>query len=214
MAAYVLKRDRALHSQARWANLVGTAVRTAQGGLCAFAHIRARSRTAGRLDADRVDRAQRAVCSEYAAIHVLSGAGQRHPAGSNHCRPEHLVSGDVPEARTAAGRSSKSDPAVASVAGFTGGRALNTANVFIQLKPLAERKLSATQVVGRLRPKLNAVSGARLFLQAAQDLRIGGRQSASEYQYTMTSDDSSALFTWVPKLVSSARQRTDRSDRR
>ena len=93
------------------------------------------------------------------------------------------------------------DPAVASVAGFTGGRALNTANVFIELKPLAQRKLSATQVVARLRPKLNAVSGARLFLQAAQDLRIGGRQSASEYQYTLTSDDPNALYKWVPKLV-------------
>ena len=93
------------------------------------------------------------------------------------------------------------DPAVASVAGFTGGRALNTANVFIELKPLAERKISASQVVDRLRPKLNAVSGARLFLQAAQDLRIGGRQSAAEYQYTLTSDDPDTLFTWVPKLV-------------
>ena len=93
------------------------------------------------------------------------------------------------------------DPAVASVAGFTGGRALNTANLFIELKPLAQRKLSASEVVARLRPKLNAVSGAKLFLQAAQDLRIGGRQSASEYQYTLTSDDPNALFTWVPKLV-------------
>jgi multidrug efflux pump len=93
------------------------------------------------------------------------------------------------------------DPAVAAVAGFTGGRALNTANVFIELKPLAERKLSAAEVVDRLRPKLNAVSGAKLFLQAAQDLHIGGRQSAAEYQYTLTSDDSTALFTWVPRLV-------------
>jgi multidrug efflux pump len=93
------------------------------------------------------------------------------------------------------------DPAVASVAGFTGGRALNTANVFIELKPLAERKISAAQVVDRLRPKLNAVSGARLLLQAAQDLRIGGRQSAAEYQYTLTSDNPDTLFTWVPKVV-------------
>jgi multidrug efflux pump len=93
------------------------------------------------------------------------------------------------------------DPAVSSVAGFTGGRALNTANVFIELKPLAERKISAAQVVDRLRPKLNAVSGARLLLQAAQDLRIGGRQSAAEYQYTLTSDNPDTLFTWVPKLV-------------
>ena len=102
------------------------------------------------------------------------------------------------------------DPAVAAVAGFTGGRALNTANVFIALKPLSQRKLSASQVVSRLRPKLNAVSGARLFLQAAQDLRIGGRQSAAEYQYTLTSEDPNALFTWVPKLVSALTK--DRSD--
>jgi len=93
------------------------------------------------------------------------------------------------------------DPAVASVAGFTGGRALNTATVFIELKPLAERHISATEVVNRLRPKLNDVSGARLFLQAQQDLRIGGRQSAAEYQYTLTGDDTDTLFTWVPKLV-------------
>ncbi|CAE6730608.1 efflux RND transporter permease subunit [Paraburkholderia haematera] len=93
------------------------------------------------------------------------------------------------------------DPAVASVAGFTGGRALNTANVFVELKPLAERHATATEVVNRLRPKLNAVSGARLFMQAQQDLRIGGRQSAAEYQYTLTSDDSAALFKWTPLLV-------------
>ncbi|KNE75744.1 Cation/multidrug efflux pump [Candidatus Burkholderia crenata] len=93
------------------------------------------------------------------------------------------------------------DPAVQSVAGFTGGRALNTANVFIELKPLAQRHATATEVVNRLRPKLNQVSGAQLFMQAQQDLRIGGRQSAAEYQYTLTSDDSAALFAWTPKLV-------------
>ncbi|MEX3980974.1 efflux RND transporter permease subunit [Paraburkholderia sp. EG287A] len=95
----------------------------------------------------------------------------------------------------------KADPAVQSVAGFTGGRALNTATVFVELKPLNERRLTATEVVNRLRPKLNAVSGARLFMQAQQDLQIGGRQSAAEYQYTLTSDDADALFTWVPRLV-------------
>ncbi|WP_206956573.1 efflux RND transporter permease subunit [Trinickia acidisoli] len=105
------------------------------------------------------------------------------------------------------------DPAVAAVAGFTGGRALNTANVFIELKPLSERHLSATEVVNRLRPKLNAVSGARLFLQAQQDLRIGGRQSAAEYQYTLTSDDPDALFKWVPKLVAElGKYRTQMTD--
>ncbi|GAB3792305.1 efflux RND transporter permease subunit [Dyella agri] len=93
------------------------------------------------------------------------------------------------------------DPAVASVAGFTGGRTLNTANVFVELKPLAERKISAAQVVERLRPKLNRITGARLFLQAAQDLHIGGRQSAAEYQYTLTGDDADQLYQWVPRLV-------------
>jgi multidrug efflux pump len=93
------------------------------------------------------------------------------------------------------------DPAVASVIGFVGGRALNQANVFVALKPLAQRHLSADQVVQRLRPKLGQVSGARLFLQAAQDLRIGGRQSAAEYQYTLTGDDTAALYDWTPKLV-------------
>ena len=83
----------------------------------------------------------------------------------------------------------QTDPAVASVIGFTGTRSLNTANVYVGLKPLAQRKLSADQVVQRLRPKLNRVSGARLFLQAVQDLHIGGRQSAAEYQYTLTSED-------------------------
>ncbi|NIF86618.1 MMPL family transporter [Comamonas sp. Tr-654] len=95
----------------------------------------------------------------------------------------------------------QNDPSVQAVAGFTGGRALNSANVFVQLKPLSERHLSASQVVDRLRPRLNAVSGARLFLQAQQDLRIGGRQSAAEYQYTLTSDDAQTLNTWVPRLL-------------
>jgi multidrug efflux pump len=94
-----------------------------------------------------------------------------------------------------------SDPAVQSVVGFTGTRALNQANVYVALKPKSERKLSADEVVARLRPKLNRVSGARLFLQATQDLRIGGRQSAAEYQYTLTSDDPDALYLWTPKLL-------------
>jgi multidrug efflux pump len=95
----------------------------------------------------------------------------------------------------------QTDPAVASVIGFTGTRALNTANVYVALKPLAQRHLSANQVVQRLRPKLSRVSGARLFLQAVQDLHIGGRQSAAEYQYTLTSEDNTALYVWTPRLV-------------
>jgi multidrug efflux pump len=105
------------------------------------------------------------------------------------------------------------DPAVAAVAGFTGGRALNTANVFVELKPLSERHATATEVVNRLRPKLAQVSGAQLFMQAQQDLRIGGRQSAAEYQYTLTSDDPEALYKWVPRLVTALnKRRTDMVD--
>ena len=95
----------------------------------------------------------------------------------------------------------ETDPAVATVIGFTGTRALNNANVYVGLKPLAQRHLSADQVVQRLRPKLNQVSGARLFLQAVQDLHIGGRQSAAEYQYTLTSEDTAALNSWTPRLL-------------
>jgi multidrug efflux pump len=95
----------------------------------------------------------------------------------------------------------QTDPAVASVIGFTGTRALNNANVYVELKPLAQRHLSADQVVQRLRPKLNKVSGARLYLQAVQDLHIGGRQSAAEYQYTLTSEDTAGLNIWTPKLL-------------
>ena len=97
------------------------------------------------------------------------------------------------------------DPAVASVFGFAGsgsaGRAGNTATVFLALKPLAQRGVSAQQVVQRLRPHLNAISGARLFLQAQQDLHIGGRQTAAEYQYTLSGDDPEAIYALVPKLV-------------
>jgi multidrug efflux pump len=95
----------------------------------------------------------------------------------------------------------RSDPAVASVAGFIGGRSLNSGNLFIELKPLAERRLSAIEVVGRLRPKLQQIPGAQLFLQAAQDVQISSRQSAAEYQYTLVSEDASSLYSWVPKLV-------------
>jgi len=100
----------------------------------------------------------------------------------------------------------QADPAVASVIGFTGMRSTNTANVYVALKPLAQRHISAQQVVQRLRPKLDRVAGARLFLQAVQDLHVGGRQSAAEYQYTLTSDDTASLYAWVPKLVAALKK--------
>jgi multidrug efflux pump len=93
------------------------------------------------------------------------------------------------------------DPGVASVAGYTGGRATNSGFLFITLKPLAQRHASATAIVARLRRPLAKIAGAQTFLVPAQDLRVGGRQSNAEYQYTLQSDDAAALTTWVPKIV-------------
>ena len=96
----------------------------------------------------------------------------------------------------------KEDPAVANVTAFTGGNGpANSGFVYMALKPLEERKLNATQVIGRMRPKVGAVQGASVFVQAGQDLRIGGRQSSSQYQYTIQSDNLDDLVTWGPKLL-------------
>jgi multidrug efflux pump len=94
----------------------------------------------------------------------------------------------------------KSDPAVANVMAFTGGGSTNTANMYIGLKPLNQRKLSSSQIIDRLRPKLNSVLGARAILQAGQDLRIGGRQSNAQYQYTIQGDNLADLVKWGPLL--------------
>jgi multidrug efflux pump len=95
----------------------------------------------------------------------------------------------------------RQDPAVENVVGFTGGAQTNSGFVFITLKPLAERRLSADQVTARLRGKLAAVPGASLFLQAVQDIRVGGRQSNAQFQYTLQSDDLDLLRQWAPKLA-------------
>ena len=95
----------------------------------------------------------------------------------------------------------RADPAVANVMAFTGGGSTNTGNVFVGLKPLNQRKLTSSQVIDRLRPKVNAVLGARAIMQAGQDLRIGGRQSNSQYQYTIQSDNLPDLVKWGPILL-------------
>ncbi len=95
----------------------------------------------------------------------------------------------------------KSDPAVANVIGFSGGNgATNTGSVYVALKPLGERTVSATQVIDRLRPKLSLLTGASAFLQAVQDLRIGGRSINAMYQYTIQSDTTQDLNKWGPVL--------------
>ncbi len=93
------------------------------------------------------------------------------------------------------------DPAVATVVGVTGGRQVNSGFVYISLKPFAERKVTADDVVARLRRRLGEVAGARLFLVAVSDLRMGGRQSNATYQYTLLSDNTADLYEWAPKLT-------------
>ncbi len=96
----------------------------------------------------------------------------------------------------------KSDPAVQNVIAFTGGGgATNSGNIFIALKPLSERKITAPEIINRLRPQLNRMPVASAFLQASQDLRIGGRGSSALYQYTIQSDNVSDLTTWGPRLL-------------
>ncbi|MGA9667677.1 MAG: efflux RND transporter permease subunit [Terracidiphilus sp.] len=96
----------------------------------------------------------------------------------------------------------KADPAVAHVNCYTGGQgSSNGGFVFIALKPLAERKVTAPEIINRLRPKMNRLPVAQAFLQAAQDLRIGGRGSAALYQYTIQSDNVQDLSIWGPKLL-------------
>jgi multidrug efflux pump len=93
------------------------------------------------------------------------------------------------------------DDAVANVVGFTGGGQTNGGFMFISLKPLAERNVSADEVIARLRPQLTQVPGASLFLQAAQDIRVGGRQSNAQYQYTLQGDNLADVYAWGPKIT-------------
>jgi multidrug efflux pump len=96
----------------------------------------------------------------------------------------------------------KSDPGVENVIAFTGGRGTSNGGfVYISLKPLKERKVSASEIVDRLRPKLKQVTTAQTFMMAAQDLHIGGRQSNTQYQYTLQADTVDGLRSWAPILT-------------
>ena len=101
------------------------------------------------------------------------------------------------------------DPAIETVTAFAGGGrgSNNTGFMFIALKPLNQRpgRVTADQVVNRLRGKLSSVPGARLFLQANQDIQVGGRGSAAQYQYTLSDPNVDELNTWAPRLEARAR---------
>jgi multidrug efflux pump len=107
------------------------------------------------------------------------------------------------------------DPDVATVQAFSGGgggTTLNTGRCFVTLRPWGQRKLTADQIVARLRPQLNSVPGITLFLQAAQDLRVGGRMSAAQYQYTLQSDKLEDLTRWAPVLTNLMRRMPQLTD--
>ena len=101
------------------------------------------------------------------------------------------------------------DPGVETVQAFSGGgggTTTNTGRCFVALKPLAERNASADQIIARLRPKLNSIPGISLYLQASQDLRVGGRSSAAQYQYTIQSDNLDELTHWSPIILNALRK--------
>ncbi len=106
----------------------------------------------------------------------------------------------------------RDDPAVETVVGFTGGARTNGGFVFITLRPLSERDVSADQVIARLRGRLSQVAGASLFLQSAQFIRVGGRSANAQYQYTLQSDSLDELRLWAPRLAEALRQVPGLSD--
>jgi multidrug efflux pump len=111
----------------------------------------------------------------------------------------HILDEDVRQLRR--------DPAIDTVVAFTGGgTTADQARLFISLKPQEERRVSADQVIARLRPEFAHDPRANLYLQAAQDIRVGGRSATGQYQYTLQGDDLGSLAAWAPRLAARLRQ--------
>src|SRR5579883_288476 len=106
----------------------------------------------------------------------------------------------------------KDDPAVETVVGFTGGGQTNSGFMFLSLKPTDQRRISADGVIMRLRRQMAAVPGATLFLQAVQDIRVGGRASNAQYQYTLQGPTLEELSEWTPKIVAALQSEHDLAD--
>src|SRR5262252_3290309 len=98
----------------------------------------------------------------------------------------------------------QADPAVDSIAMFIGGggTALNSGRMYITLKPHNERDVDAQRIIARLRPKLAKVEGARLYLQASQDVRLGGRATRTQFEFTLQDANLTELNEWAPKILS------------
>jgi multidrug efflux pump len=106
----------------------------------------------------------------------------------------------------------KNDPAVETAVGFTGGGQTNSGFMFVSLRPLGERKLSADGVIARLRRAMAVVPGATLFLQAVQDIRVGGRASNAQYQYTLQGSTLEELNEWSPKIAAALQREPNLTD--
>jgi multidrug efflux pump len=102
----------------------------------------------------------------------------------------------------------KKDPAVETVVGFTGGGQTNGGFMFMSLVPLSQRHVSADGVITRLRREMAVVPGATLFLQAVQDIRVGGRASNAQYQYTLQGPTLEELNEWAPKIAAAMQKET------
>ena len=149
--------------------------------------------------------------AEHISVHgraqgIFPAAGYGPPDGRGAGRPGHFIPGDARSACRNWSRLSIKIAAVDNVIAFTGGNgATNTANMFIALKPLSERKINADLVIGRIRKEVSHIAGVNLYLQAVQDLRIGGRMSNAQYQFTLQSDDLNELNQWAPKVLKKLR---------
>jgi multidrug efflux pump len=106
----------------------------------------------------------------------------------------------------------KNDPAVETVVGFTGGGQTNSGFMFVSLKPLGERQISADGVIARLRREMAVIPGATLFLQAVQDIRVGGRASNAQYQFTLQAPTLEELNEWTPKIAAALQVDPDLAD--
>src|SRR4029079_15990631 len=97
----------------------------------------------------------------------------------------------------------QADPAVESIAMFIGGggTALNSGRMYVTLKPHGERDVEAQQIIARLRPKLAKVEGARLYMQASQDVRLGGRATRTQFEFTLQDANLAELNEWAPKIL-------------
>ncbi|TWC06974.1 multidrug efflux pump [Bradyrhizobium macuxiense] len=106
----------------------------------------------------------------------------------------------------------KRDPAVETVVGFTGGGQTNSGFVFVSLRPLDQRKIGADGVIARLRREMAVVPGASLFLQAVQDIRVGGRASNAQYQYTLQGSTLEELNDWTPRIAAALQRDPNLAD--